>query len=287
MKEKLLNGRLYLYYEQGMEGRALAIQDIKSINLNKPKFGVTQNVKVWDKNDTTRFGTTSSPEIYLDDSWQIWPDPIYQDPDYKKSSLNLEKKGDLVADKIISERYNIKIKYVDDILNEKFGKNNWRYKTPKESKIILNNGEIIHIGYSPISEPNRPYGIPQNGLTRVTVKWNDGSLEKKRLSNSLLVEGWSYDGLHLLKETDLLKVIDFKTNKVICEGQLNKIPLKLFSQTMKGHFENLNQNFDEVSKWEKYFTERYTAELHRERELTPTMAIVNTGFWHKFKGLFK
>lgn len=286
MKEKLFKGRLYLYSEQGMEGGCLAIQDIKFINLNEPNFGITQDVKVWDKNNTTRFGTTSSPEIYLNGSWLTWPDPILQDPDYKKSSLKLEKKGDLMADKIISERYNIKIKYVDDILNERFGQNNWRYKTTDQSEIILENGEIIHIGYTPISEPSRPFGIPKDGLTRITVEWNDGFIETERLSNTLLVEGYSYDGLHMLKETDFLKVIDPNTNEIICEGQLNKIPLKLFSQSIKGHFEKVNKNAEEISNWEKYFTEKYTAELYREIELMQTIAKPNIGFIAKLKSWF-
>jgi hypothetical protein len=264
MIEKILEGKLNLFSDQGMEGGALSIQDKEHINLNTPMFGVTDNVKVWDKNDISRFGTTSNPEVFINKSWLPWPDPLYKDPDYKNSSLNLEKKSDLMADKIISERYDIKIKYVDDILNEKYGENNWKYKTTKESEIILNNGEIIHIGYSPISEPARPYGIPQGALTRVTIKWNDSTIEQKRKSDTLLIEQWSYEGLHMLKETDIIKVKDPITKRIICESQIDSIPLKLFSQTMKGHFEQINESINEISDWEKYFTKQYSAELHRE-----------------------
>lgn len=260
-----------------MEGGCLAIQDSKYINLNDPTFGVTGNTKVWDKNDNLRFGWTSNPEIFLNNTWLPLPDPIYKDPDYLKSSLNIERKGDLLADKVISERYNLKIKYVDDILNEKFGVDNWKYNNTKETEIVLENGEVISIGYSPISEPRRPYGIPQDALTRVTVKWDDGVIETERLSNTLLVEGWSYEGLNVLKETDFLKVYEPDTREVICEGQINQIPLIVFSQTRKGHFKHINRNNDNISNWEKYFDERYLAELHREEKLEPTRNIANGG----------
>ncbi|MEY5049480.1 MAG: hypothetical protein RLZZ175_2839, partial [Bacteroidota bacterium] len=65
-------------------------------------------------------------------------------------------------------------------------------------------------------------------------------------------------GLHMLKDKDILKVLDLKTKNIICEGQLNEIPLIVFSQTKKGHFDQ-----DKTRSWEQYFSDNYYAELHR------------------------
>jgi len=283
MKEKLLKGRLYLYSEQGMEGGCLAIQDLNFINLTDSRFGVTENKKVWDKNDIKRFGITSNPEIYLNDSWLVWPDPITKEPDYLISSLYRgEEKGDFNADKRLMEKYNFRIKYIEEKANDEYGEGNWKFTKPN-SEIVLNDGSVIMMGVIPNCVPERPYGIPENGLTRVTVTWNDGIIEPVRLSNTLLLEEYSYEGLHMLKETDFLKVIDHNTNDTICEGQLNQIPLRLFSQTIKGHFEQVNQNVDELSNWGKYFSEQYTAELYREM---PIKTRSKKGFIAKIESWF-
>ncbi len=268
MIEKVLEGKLFLYSEQGMEGGCLAIQDKKFIQYNSPKFGVTENKKVFDKNDTSKFGITSIPEIYLDGAWNPWPDPIYNETDYKISSLFCgEEKGDLDADKRLMKKYEFSLKYTGERANEKYGVGNWKF-TNQTTKIELKDGTLVSMGGIPTSIPSRPYGIPKDGLTRVTVKWNNGMEEKQRLSNTLLVEQWSYEGLYRLKETDYLKVKDADTNEIICEGQIDLIPLKLFSQTKKGHFENINS-----VKWEKFFTEKYIAELYRTKDqLPPTVA---------------
>ncbi len=273
MIEKVLEGKLFLHSEQGMEGGYLAIQDKKFIQYDLPKFGVTENMKVFDKNDSSKFGITSEPEIYLNGLWNPWPDPICNEPDYKISSLYCgEEKGDLDADKRLMKKYGFELKYTEDKANESYGVGNWRFiKQP--SNIELKDGSLISMGGTPTSIPNRPYGIPKNGLTRVTVKWSNGEVEKKRLSDTLLVEGWSYEGLHHLKETDYLIVKDPVTNEIICEGQLDLIPLTVFSQTKNGHFES-----NKSDMWQRYFTDKYFAELHRNKEqLPPTMHKSNGG----------
>jgi len=263
MIEKILKGKLTLYSEQGMEGGYLAVQNAKYIKLKESSFGITNNVTVWDKKNTTRIGTTSDAEIFIDGLWRPIPDPIYQDTDFLKSSLNLGKKGSLKADSIISKRYNLRIKYVDEILNEKFGENKWKYKTETKSEIILNTGEVMHIGYTPVCEPKRPYNIPQGALTRITVKWNDGQIEKKLKSNTLLIEQWDLNGLNMLSETDVVKVKDPITNETICENRINAIPLRIFSQTAEGHF---RQCLNKKNNWRLFFKNQYFAEIYREKE---------------------
>ena len=259
MKEKTLEGRLLCYSETGMEGGYLSIQDIKFITLKTPTFGINDGCKVYDKTDNKRFGISSNLEVLLDNIWLQLPDPIVKDNDYKISSLFCgEINGDLEADKRLSEKYNFEIKYSVERLNEEYGHGNWKIDK-KLPYVTLNDGTHLHFGDTPTTIPSRPYGIPQFAETRVTVNWSDGHIECKVLSDNLLIEQSDYKGLHILKDKDILKVLDPKTKNVICEGRIYDIPLKTFSLTLKGHFEK-----DESGNWENYFTKNYYAELYRE-----------------------
>jgi hypothetical protein len=259
MTEKILEGRLLFYSEQGMEGGYLSIQDRIYVTLNTPTFGVSDDRKVWDKNDENRCGLTSNTEVLIDDNWLEFPDPISKDEDYRISSLFCgEQNGDLEADKRLSIKYNFTIKYSVERLNETYGQGNWKIDR-KLPNVILKDGTHLHFGGSPRTIPSRPYGITQGGKTKVTVKWNDGKTEYQVLSDNLLVEQSDYKGLHMMKSQDILKIIDSKSKNIICEGRIDKIPLKVFSQTRKGHFEQ-----DKSGNWEYYFVENYYAELHRE-----------------------
>jgi len=259
MTEKILEGKLLFYSETGMEGGYLSIQDINFITLNVPIFGINDGCKVYDKNDNKRFGTSSNLEILIDNNWVQLPDPIWKEKDFEISSLCCgEINGDLKADERLSEKYNFKIKYSVERLNETYGQGNWKING-KLPNVILNDGTNLHFGDSPSSIPSRPYGIPQFAKTMVTVNWSDGNIQDKVSSDNLLVEQSDYKGLHMLKDKDILKVLDPKTKNIICEGQLNKIPLTVFSQTRKGHFEQ-----DKTHVWEQYFSDNYYAELYRE-----------------------
>lgn len=259
MTEKILEGKLLCYSETGMEGGYLSIQDLKFITLKTPTFGITDGCKVYDKKDNKRFGISSNLEVLLDNVWLQLPDPIVKDNDYKISSLFCgEINGDLEADKRLSVKYNFKIKYSIERLNDTYGQGNWKINE-KLPNVILNDGTNLHIGDTPTTIPSRPYGIPQFAETRVTVIWNDGRIEYKVPSDNLLVEQSDYKGLHMLKDKDILKVINPKTKNVICERRIHEIPLKTFSSTLKGHFEK-----DESGNWENYFTKNYYAELYQE-----------------------
>jgi hypothetical protein len=258
MAEKILEGKLLLYSETGMEGGYLSIQDVKYITLQTPTFGITDGRIVYDKMDTKRFGISSNLEVLLENNWLQLPDPIVKEKDYKISSLFCgEINGDLEADKRLSEKYNFKIKYSVERLNETYGQGNWKIDETLPY-VILKDGTHLHFGDSPTTIPARPYGIPKFAKTRVTVNWSDGRIEDKVSSDNLLVEQSDYKGLHMLKDTDILKILDRTTKTIICAGQLNEIPLTVFSQTLKGHFDN-----DKTGLWEHYFVENYYAELHR------------------------
>lgn len=262
MTEKTLKGKLLFYSEQGMEGGYLSFQDSEFITLNSPTFGINNNCKVWDKSNTNRQGLASNAEFFIENNWLEFPDPIWKDKDFEISSLYCgEQNGDLNADKRLSEKYNFKIKYSVERLNETYGQGNWKIDRNLPN-VILKDSSLLHFGDTPTTIPSRPYGITQGATSRVTVKWNDGSIQHEILSEDLLVEQSGYKGLHMLKNEDVLKIIDPTTKNIICEGQLDKIPLKIFSQTRQGHFEQINQNNN--YNWEQYFTENYYAELHRK-----------------------
>lgn len=258
MTKKILEGKLLCYSEQGMEGGYLSIQDKNFIKLTIPTFGVSNGNKVWDKSDISRFGYPSDMEVLIENEWLQFPDPIWKDKDFEISSLYRgETNGDLDADKRLAERYKFKIKYSIERLNETYGQGNWKFDKNLPN-VILKDGTHLYSGGTPTTIPSRPYGITQFAKTRMTVTWSDGNTSEKVSSDSLLVEQSDYKGLHILKGSDTLKVLDPLTKNIICEGQLDKIPLNIFSQTIKGHFEQDNSN-----KWEQFFVDNYYAELHR------------------------
>jgi hypothetical protein len=148
-----------------------------------------------------------------------------------------------------------------ELVSPKHGLQNNREVLDKKSYTrtgITSNSEMLVNGtWTPLKDR-----IPSADLVRVTIKWNDGVVEKERISQTLFVEQWSYDGLHLLEEDDLLKVLEPKSGRVICEGQVNKIPLKISSSTLDGHFSQ------DTSNWKNYFTKKYTADVFKEIKTT-------------------
>lgn len=261
MREKILEGKLILFSEQGMEGGQLAILDNKFYQLSIPEYGLQENRKVWDINDQNKIGITSKPESFFDNSWLPARDPILTESDYQISSLYVgEEYGDLNADKRLMKKYNFRMKYTKDKANDEYGKGNWKF-TGHNKDIILRNGQKIIMGGPPSCEPKRPYHIPNAKFSRVTVTWENGTIETERLSNTLLIESWSgYEALNILNETDYLKIKDLGSDRIICEGQINLIPLKTFSQTLEGHFEIINDG----NNWKDYFTKEYYGELYRK-----------------------
>lgn len=273
MTESRIKGRLLFYTEQGMEGGYLSIQDESLINLTNVDsvYGFGENRKVWDPENTDRFGATSNAEILVNDKWISYYDPIYKDEDYRISSLFCgELKGDSEADNRLSKKYNFRFKYSEERLNETYGKGNWSINKNLPNVILMDGTKLIFSDH-PSTEPQRPYGIPNDTLVRVTVDWNDGIIEHHKLVSELLIERWDYKGLHSLKDEDVVTVFEPKTGLKINENIVSQIPLKTFSQTLDGHFDSSN------SIWRKYFEENYEAEIKRVEKKATNSTLPKAG----------
>lgn len=266
MTEKVLKGRLTFYSETGTEGGYWAFQEENYISLNSPTFGVPNGEKVFDINDNSRKGLTSNAEVLLNEIWLPFPDPINNDPDYLISSLYCgEGKGDLTADKRLMERYQFKIKYARERLDEEYGVNNWRIEGGL-SNIILKDGTCIHFGCTPSTIPNRPYGIPQNGLTRVTVVWDNGQVDYERKSDTLLVERFDYKGLHILKNGDELKIMHPTENRIVWQGIIDLKKYAVFKEHANGAWIHADQKGNSREEWSRYFFDSFPAELQTNNE---------------------
>ncbi|OIN57040.1 hypothetical protein [Arsenicibacter rosenii] len=258
MTTKILTGELMRYDEQGMEGGDLIIVEKTYKGLGPAAYTLSNGSKVWDHNDNNRSGIITATEAFLDNRWLPFPDPICHDKDYQLSSLFLgESKGDREADRRLSRKYHFTISYAVERLNDLYGNGNWRIDRHLPF-VILNDGSHVHLRDTPTTTPSRPYSISTDTKMRFTVRWHDGVTQYHVSSDNLFVEQWDLKGLHRLNDTDMLKVLDPVTNRIICEGRLNTIPLKVFSDTPKGHFEH-----DSSGHWEQYFSGGYFAELHR------------------------
>jgi hypothetical protein len=279
MTESRIKGRLLFYTEQGMEGGYLSIQDeslIKLINVDSV-YGFGESRKVWDPKNTNRFGTTSNAEILDNNKWISYYDPIFKDEDYKISSLYCgELKGDREADNRLSKKYDFRFKYSEERLDESYGKGNWAIDQVLPN-VILKDGTKLIFSDHPSTEPQRPYGIPNDAIVRVTVDWNDGIIEHQKLVSELLIERWDYKGLHSLKEDDIITVYEPKSGLKINENVVFQIPLKTFSQTLDGHFEKSN------SIWRQYFEENYDAEIKRFDKTATNSTLPKAGlkWWQK------
>lgn len=279
MTESRIKGRLLFYTEQGLEGGYLSIQDeslIKLINVDSV-YGFGESRKVWDPKNTKRFGTTSNAEIFDNNKWISYYDPIFMDEDYRISSLYCgELKGDREADNRLSNKYNFRFKYSEERLDELYGKGNWAIDQVLPN-VILKDGTKLIFSDHPYTEPQRPYGIPNDAIVRVTVDWNDGIIEHQKLVSELLIERWDYKGLHSLKDDDIITVFEPKSGLKINENVVFQIPLKTFSQTLDGHFENSN------SIWRQYFEENYDAEIKRFDKTATNSTLPKAGlkWWQK------
>ena len=254
---KQFTGKLYLYSEQGMEGGYLSIIDGNFIHLKPAEF-IQENSQVYDDASSGRKGIAFNMEMHVNDSWIPARDPILDDSDYMNSSLYKgEEHGDFEADKRLMKKYNFKLVYIKEKADNLYGAGNWEFTKPN-SEIQLENGKRIMMGGTPESIPQRPYVVPSSCPMRVSVKWEDGTIEKERISNTLFVEQWDFEGLQKLKKNDYLKVLDPINQEIIAEGKVKNIPLNIFSHTIDGHFKKQSQ------KWKEYFEEGYVAELNRE-----------------------
>jgi len=261
MEAKAYKGRLVFFSETGTEGGYWAFQDVNFISLASPVFGVSNDEVVFDVTDNSIRGLTSNAEVYLNENWLPFPDPIINDPDYLISSLYRgEEQGDLSADKCLMERYQFQIKYAKERLDDEYGVKNWRIEGSL-SNVILKDGTRLHYGCTPSTIPKRPYGIPQNGLTRVTVKWENGQVENGRKSDTLLVERFDYKGLHVLKNGDELKTGHPTENRTVWQGSVDLEQFPAFKEHANGAWIHADQRGISREEWSRYFFDGFPAEL--------------------------
>lgn len=268
-KRKTLEGILHLHSETGTEGGYWAFQDKRFITKTSPSFGVFANQTVWDSNNPGRRGKIQNKnEVFLKGKWLPLPDPMTKDPDYVVSSLfQGEGRGDYEADKRLMERYSFKIKYAADKMNKRYGKGNWHLEDP--STAVTSDGTRVMYGGTPSTKPQRPYDVPQNGLTRATVKWDDNIVEQERLSNTLLVDNWSYEGLHILQNRDHLTIYHpQEEGQEVWKGVINLQQYDLFTQTAFGFWIHADQKGIEREVWAEYFFKEYPARLVPHRKTT-------------------
>ncbi len=258
--ENILKGVLFLHSETGTEGGYWAFQDQRFINKITPSYGVFTNQTVWDSKNPERKGKTQDDtEVFLEDKWLPLPDPMQEDPDYIASSLYRgESIGDREADKRLMDKYKFKIKYSADMMDDQFGKGNWRLEGPSTA-VTLDGTRWVH-GGTPNTEPMRPYGVPPCGLTRATVEWEDGATEKC-LSNTILVDNWSYEGMHILKNKDKLTIYHPDTKEKVWSGLINLKQHKLFTEHASGLWIHADQIGIKRDVWAEYFFKEYPAEL--------------------------
>ena len=148
-------------------------------------------------------------------------------------------------------------------MNERHGEGNWHLEN--SSTAVTSDGTRWNYGGTPSTEPPRPYGIPQNGLTRATVEWEDGVSEQKRLSsNTLLVTRWSYEGLHLLKDGDHLTIYHPDNNNEVWSGVIALKQHPLFTEDASGLWIHADQIGMDREVWAEYFFKGYHAKLKQK-----------------------
>lgn len=262
-RRKPINGVLHFHSETGTEGGYWAFQDERFITYVAPTYGIWGNQAVWDSSRPKRKGKTrEDAEVLRGDKWYPLPDPMQRDPDYYASSLfQGEQRGDREADRRLMEKYGFAIKYAAERMDDRYGKGNWRLEDDDPSTAILPDGTRVFSGGTPHTEPHRPYGVSSGELTRVTVEWEDGVIEQ-RLSDSLLVNSWSYEGLHILRNGDHLTIYDKNDlSKVVWEGTVQLREYDLFTQGAFGYWIHADQKDIDRETWARWFFGEYPAKL--------------------------
>lgn len=259
--EDILEGVLFLHSETGTEGGYWAFQNQQFIDKTPLSFCIYVDQDVWDSNDPERNGKIKDKyEVFLDDRWLPLPDPMTDDPDYYASSLFCgERDGDHKADKRLMKKYGFKIKYAADLMDERHGKGNWRLEDP--STAVTSDGTRWVYGGTPSTEPSRPYSVPKNGLARANVEWEDGVTEQERLSSTLLVTSWSYEGLHILHDGDRLAIYHPDDSSIVWSGVINLKQHGLFTEHASRMWIHADQIGIERDVWAEYFLKEYPAKL--------------------------
>lgn len=228
-----IKGKLMFHSETGTEGGWWGIQDETTIRKVPPRWGLFADHDVWDQEDPERHGRTTA--AWHQDGRALG-DPMNYDQDYYASSLfRGQDAGDRDADQRLMERWGFTFEYIED--------------KPGYVK-----------GGTPRSP--RPYGVGQSDITVVLVQWDDGA-EEYRASDTLLGLMYDYEGLHLLKNGDRLKVY-FPNGEVYFDGEIQLRKVGLFTEDAGGMW--LNQGPQEGFtnlEWAVPFLQEWDGELVR------------------------
>lgn len=258
-----LKGICHFFSETGTEGGDWAFQGENFITRVTPPFGVWEGQEVWDASLPERRGVAQKgAELLRGGNWVPLPDPMREDPDYAASSLfRGEESGDHEADQRLMEKYGFKIKYWADRMNERYGEGNWHFEDSSMAVAIVPDGSRIGRGGTPPTEPRRPYGVGPGALTRVTIAWDDGTTEL-RLSDSLLVSSWSYEGLHCLDNGDQLTIYSKENpEEVVWQGTIRLKQYASFTEHAFGLWIHADQMGMEREVWAKWFFDQNPATL--------------------------
>lgn len=259
MSSTSIHARLIVYSEQGMEGGYLSYQEESKITWQKAKAysNISVNCIVRSARNSDLQGVITNVEIFWNEQWVNYSDPILSDPDFKLSSLYKgEHTGDHSTDQRLALKYNFKIAYAAERLDAKFGSGNWKINEDL-THVTLNDGSSIYFGDQPQTFPHRPYGITHDTKMRVSVDWNNGTSDNNIPVHEVLVEIWDFKGLHRFENSDYVTVYDHDSKTVMAEGFIQDFRLNIFSSTYEGHFEKAN------AEWVEYFSENYRVVLRR------------------------
>lgn len=254
-----LKGILIFHSETGTEGGYWAFQDESFISKKTPDFGIFGGETVFDASNPERKGKTQDKaEVLHGDKWDPLPDPVQEEEDYILSSLFCgEERGDKDADKRLMEKYDFKIKYATERMDEMYGKGKWHLEDSNTA--IAPDGSRIFFGGTPHSD--RPYGLAFGDVTRNIVEWEDGVVEE-RFSPTLLKEAWSYEGLHVLEDGDELTIYDKEdTEKVVWQGTIALTPFSVFQDSAYGMWIHNDQIGQERDLWARWFMNENPARL--------------------------
>ena len=104
-------------------------------------------------------------------------------------------------------------------------------------------------------------GHYDNAKIRATVKWKDGTVEDKRSVSSLMVKYDHPNGLHILKDTHHLKILNPQDKSIIWQGEIKLKRYPPYTQHINNCWIRTIQMDVDNEEWSRYFFDEYPAEL--------------------------
>lgn len=82
-----------------------------------------------------------------------------------------------------------------------------------------------------------------------------------------VTEQWKYEGLHLLKDSDYLRIFDYDRQTELWSGTINLERFPPFTESIFGMWMHSIQKDVNREEWARYFFEAYPAQLELRREV--------------------